>query len=285
MKKNIINNLKHYVDGEANTFFEYIMLFVIFINTITLGLETVTPIEVKYGNLLFIIDQICLWIFIFELLLKIVAYNKEFFGEIRENPNGEKYFHINKWNIFDLLIVLISTIGSLPFFSIFRLLKLFKSIKIVKGIKSLRIVKTFKLINGITSLRVMVKAIIKAFPSVLWTFFLLLIFTYVYAVIGTNIFAMDFPDYFGNLRSSFLSLLGLFSIDTSEVISTYSWAWIYFITYSFFEASIIMNVIVGVIVDAVNESQEEINTEENKVTLESLSKQIEELKREIINNH
>ncbi|MBQ5490596.1 MAG: ion transporter [Treponema sp.] len=31
----------------------------------------------------------------------------------------------------------------------------------------------------------------------------------------------------------------------------FSWSWIYFISYNFFEASIIMNVIVGVIVDSV----------------------------------
>ncbi|MDY4525985.1 MAG: ion transporter [Treponema sp.] len=67
------------------------------------------------------------------------------------------------------------------------------SIKFIKGLKSLRVMKTLKLINGITSLRVMVKAIIKAIPSVLWTFFLLLIFAYVYAIIGTSIFSIDFP--------------------------------------------------------------------------------------------
>ena len=44
-----------------------------------------------------------------------------------------------------------------------------------------------------------------------------------------------------------------------------------------------MNVIVGVIVDAVNDSRKEIDEEYNKseVTLESLSKQIEELNRKL----
>ena len=51
----------------------------------------------------------------------------------------------------------------------------------------------------------------------------------------------------------------------------------------FHEASIIMNVIVGVIVDAVNDSRKEIDEESNKseVTLESIAKQLEELNRKL----
>lgn len=158
------------------------------------------------------------------------------------------------------------------------------SIKFIKGLKSLRVMKTLKLINGITSLRVMVKAIIKAIPSVFWTFFLLLIFAYVYAIIGTSIFSIDFPNYFGSLKLAFFSLFGLTSINSSTIIERFSWAWIYFVSYNFFEASIIMNVIVGVIVDAVNDSRKEIDEESDKkseVTLESLAKQIEELNKKL----
>ena len=277
--------LRKFVDGEADTPFEYFMLLVVIVNTISIGLETSPSVFEKYGNTLFWIDQVCLWIFILELVVKAIAYNKEFFGEFRIDSENQKFFHLNKWNIFDLTIVLLSTIGSLPFFSVFRVLRLFKSIKVLKGIKSLRVVKTLKLVNGITSLRVMVKAIIKAFPSVLWTFFLLLIFSYIYAIIGTSIFGTDFPDTFGSLKSAFLSLFGLTGIDSSEIIARFNWAWIYFVSYNFLEASIIMNVIVGVIVDAVNDSREEINSENNtetsKITLESLSQQITLLNKKI----
>lgn len=275
------NRLRKFVDGEANTPFEYFMLLIVVINTVSIGLETSPSFFEKYGKSLVWIDQICLWLFILELLIKAIAFNKEFFGEFRTDSENQRFFHINKWNLFDLTIILLSTIGSLPFFSVFRVLRLFKSIKVIKGIKSLRVVKTLKLVNGITSLRVMVKAIIKAFPSVLWTFFLLLIFSYVYAIIGTSIFGIDFPETFGSLKSAFLSLFGLTGMDSSEVISRFNWAWIYFVSYNFLEASIIMNVIVGVIVDAVNDSRKEIISENNEITLEDLSKQMDLLSKKI----
>ena len=286
MSDNFFYKLRKLVDGEADTPFEFLMLFVIIVNVIVLGLETSTSIVEKYGKLLFYIDQSCLWFFIAELFLKVIAYNKNFFGEYRTEQDGEKIFHINRWNIFDLLIVLVSVFASLPFFAVFRIFRLFKSVKLIKGIKSLRVVKTLKLVNGITKLRVIVKAVIKAIPSVLWTFFLLIIFAYIYAIIGVNIFGSDFPEYFGNLSNAFLSLFNLSSFDSSSIIKVYSWVWIYFISYNFFEASIIMNVIVGVIVDSVKMSRIEIEEEDNnfsksKVTIEMLFEQIEELKNEL----
>jgi len=289
-KKSFLKKLRRLVDGEADTPFEYFMLIVVIMNTIVLGLETSPELAAQYGRIFFVIDQICLWIFIAELFLKAVAFNKQFFGEYRFDEKGDRFFHINKWNIFDLFIVLISVFASLPFFAVFRVFRLFKSVKIIKGIKSLRVIKTLKLVNGITKLRIIVKAVIKAIPSVLWTFFLLIIFAYVYAIIGVNIFGADFPENFGTLGSAFLALFNLSSFDSSEVIKRFSWSWIYFISYNFFEASIIMNVIVGVIVDSVNTSRQEIededkdevgNDKKEEVTLESLSAQIAELQKMI----
>ena len=75
--------LRKFVDGEADTFFEYCMLLVVLANTVVLGLETSSELTDKHGELFFIIDQICLWIFIIELLIKAIAFNKDFFGEYR----------------------------------------------------------------------------------------------------------------------------------------------------------------------------------------------------------
>lgn len=289
-ENSLSQKLRRFVDGEADTPFEYIMLCVVIINVIVLGLETSSTLSEKYGNIFFWIDQVCLWIFIAELLLKIFAFNKEFFGEYRFDEKGDKFFHVNRWNIFDLIIVVVSGFASMPFFAVFRVFRLFKSVKIIKGIKSLRVIKTLKLVNGITKLRIIVKAVIKAIPSVLWTFFLLIIFAYIYAIIGVNVFGTDFPEGFGSIGSAFLALFNLSSFDSSEVIKRFSWSWIYFISYNFFEASIIMNVIVGVIVDSVNTSRKEIEDEEQKdsekemekkITLETLSAQINELQKSI----
>ncbi len=92
---------------------------------------------------------------------------------------------------------------------------------------------------------------------------------------------IDFPDYFGTLKLSFLSLFGLTPCSSTEVIARFSWSWLYFVSYNFFEASIIMNVIVG----AVNETRKEIDKEDNdgesEITLELLYKKIADLENEL----
>lgn len=94
-----LKELRNYVDGDADTPYEYAMLFIIVLNTISLGIETSKNITDNLRTILFIIDQICLWIFIAELIFKFIVFNKDFFGEIRiSEDDGEEYFHWNKWN-------------------------------------------------------------------------------------------------------------------------------------------------------------------------------------------
>ena len=290
-KKNTLNKLRNYVDGEADTPYEYFMLLVIIVNTVSIGLETSKNISESFKNVLFWVDQICLYIFIAELIFKAIVYNRDFFGENRNDENGNAYFHVNRWNISDLIIVVVSLISSLSYFAIFRVFRVFRSFKVLKTVRSLRIIKAFKLVNDITSLRTTFKGLIKAIPGILWTFFFLSIFAYAYAIIGTNVFGDSYPLFFGNLGNSLLSLIQIITFDSwvsqiaRPIIQEYPWAWLYFITYAFTAAYVLMNVIVGIIVDCMGNERERQKSKQNSqkkdVTLETLSNQIQELRTQI----
>lgn len=295
-------NLKDYVDGKVDTPYEIFMLFVICINTVSLGLETSSNITEDFRNILFMIDQICLWIFVIELIFKIIAYNKKFFGEMRideehtdENGKPKKYFHWNKWNVSDLLIVLVSFIASLPYFTVFRVFRVFRSFKVIKAVRSFRAVKSFKIVNEFEDLRSTFKGLVRAIPGILWTFAFLAVFAYVYAIIGTNMFRDECPDYFGTLGTALLTLCQITTFDSwfsgvaRPIIKIYPLAWIYFVSYVFIAASIIMNVIVGIIVDSMGKERERDREQEklkranskDEITLEKLSEQIAELQKQI----
>ncbi len=160
--KEKLNNLRKFVNGEVNTLYEVIMLGVIMVNIVSLGLDTSKNISPEFKGILFWIDQICLALFIIELILKLIAYNKEFFGEKRINKKGEKEFHINIWNISDLIIVFLSIFSSLSCLGVFRMFRLFRSVKDIKMLRSIRIVKSFKIVNKFVKLRKTFKRILKA---------------------------------------------------------------------------------------------------------------------------
>lgn len=295
-------NLKDYVDGKVDTPYEIFMLFVITINTISLGLETSSNITEDFRNILFMIDQICLWIFVIELIFKVIAYNKKFFGEKRfdedhldKNGNMVEYFHWNKWNVSDLIIVAVSFVASLPYFTVFRFFRVFRSFKVIKAVRSFRAVKSFKIVNEFEDLRSTFKGLVRAIPGILWTFAFLAVFAYVYAIIGTNMFRDECPDYFGTLGTALLTLCQITTFDSwfsgvaRPIIKIYPLAWIYFVSYVFIAASIIMNVIVGIIVDSMGKERERDREQEklkradskNEITLEKLSEQISELQKQI----
>lgn len=288
--KTKLDRLRKFVDGEVNTSYELIMLLVIIVNIVSLGIDTSRNISPNLKNVLFWIDQACLFIFVIELILKIIAYNKEFLGEYKEDDEGNETFHINQWNISDFLIVAVSIFSSLSCFAVFRAFRIFRSIKDIKMLRSLRIVKSFKLVNKIGNLRSTFKGLLKAISGIIWTFCFLGVFAYSYAIIGTNVFAEEFPDFFGTLGTSLLSLCQITTLDAwfsqiaRPVINVHTWAWIYFISYAFIAASIIMNVIIGIIVDSMAKERERQREKENQcntVTLSELSERLSELSSQI----
>lgn len=286
-KNNRFYDLRQFVNGEINTVYEYVMLGVVFINIVSLGVETSQNISAGFRQILFWIDQVCLWSFVFELGLKIVAYNKDFFGEYRfDGDGGKKKFHINKWNISDLIIVVVTFFSSLSFFSVFRVFRIFSW---AKNIRSLRIITSFKIVNKFGQLRSIFNAILnRAIPALAGTFFFLAVFTYTYAIIGTNIFAKEFWNFFGTLGNSVLTLCQIMTLDSwvSEiarpVIQTYPFAWIYFISYTFIAALVFMNFITAIFVDAIKDERKSKKQDRyNTKSVKDLSAQISELTRQI----
>lgn len=249
-----------------------------------MGIATSPGIPAQFRTVLDIIDKTCLAVFVVELVLKFIAYNKHFFSA-------------SKWNTFDLVIVLVSIFGTVPYFSIFRGIKVFRAFKLVKTLKTLRVVKTLKIINSLKHLQIILKAIVFAIPSIIWTFLLLLIAFYFYAIIGVNLFGAEFSEHFGSLGKSFYTLFQLMLFDdwgniTRPILKEFSASWIYFVSFGIISAYTILQVVTGIVVESIqnvttdkNHKNEE-TAEPEKVTvaaheIENLSRQIELLEKQI----
>ncbi|MBR3732018.1 MAG: ion transporter [Spirochaetales bacterium] len=271
----ITQSLRRLVDDNPNSIFEYIILFVIIVNMVSMGLETVSTLS-EYRQIFFIIDQVCLWIFIVEIIIKFIAYNKDFF----------KY----KWNIFDLVIVAVSILSSFSYFTVLRVLRIFRSARILNAIRSMRAIKAFRFIDSLNQLKTIFTALIKSIPGIIWTCLLLMIFFYIYAIVGTNSFGSDFPEYFGSLGRSLLTLFQVMSFDswfsgiTRPVLHVFPWAWVYFISFALISTYVIMNIIIGILVNSIEEvrSQNEDESDDSiKKQLQSISAQLAEISEKV----
>lgn len=251
-----MSKVKKFVENQA---FQNFILGVIVFNCVLMGLQTSAVLTAKCGDLLNLLDNICLGIFIVELGLKIIAYNKNFLKD--------------GWNIFDTIIVLMSLFSSMAFLSSLRIFRIFRVFRSLKALKSFR---GFRMISSLKKLQVIIMAIVKSLPSIAWTGGLLLLVYYIFALMGVSFFGAAFPEWFGDLGKTMYTLFQVMTLESwsmgiaRPVMEVYPAAWLYFVPFVLISSFIVMNVVVGIVVNAIsdvtaNDKQEEIkdSAEEN----------------------
>lgn len=214
--------------------FQNFIIAVIIINGIVLGVETNRDLSDSALQMLMWIDHVCLAIFVIELAMKLIVQRLAFFKQ--------------GWNIFDFLIVAIALLPTTGELSILR---------------AFRIFRVLRLITTIDSIRRVVSGMLIAIPGVGSVGGLLLIFFYIGAVISTSLFGEQFPDWFGNLG---LSMYTLFQVMTLEswsmgivrpVMEIYPYAWVFFLPFIMLTTFMVLNLFIGIIVDAIASVKEQ----------------------------
>lgn len=222
--------LKSFIESKLITNF---ILAVIIINSIILGLLTYPGIDKACGGFLQIVCAVCVVIFSIEIFVKLYVYGKDFFKD--------------GWNNFDFILVAISWVPSGGAFSSFR------------AFRVLRALRALRLVTRLEKLRIIVQAIIESIPNVAWASLLLVLLFYIFSIMGTTMFAADFPEFFGTIGKSMFTLFQIMTLESwsmgvaRPVIEHYPFAWIYFVGFILVSSFIVMNVIVGIVVNAISE--------------------------------
>lgn len=251
-----------------STVFQNIVLGVIIFNTVIMGVQTISNLPPVLATVLSVLDIVCLGVFIAEMVLKIAAY-------------GLSYFR-DGWNWFDMIIILVSVFSGLSFLSalrVFRVLRVFRSLKALRSMK---------LVSSMKHLQVIILALLRAIPSILWTGLLMVLVYYIFAVIGVSAFGEAFPEWFGNLGRAMYTLFQVMTLESwsmgisRPVMEVFPVAWVYFITFVLISSFIVMNVVVGIVVNSISEvTTEEKHSEGSADEKSDISGEIKALKEHI----
>ncbi len=249
----------------SSKIFKNTIVLIILINSIVLGLITSDAIYAKFGKILEFILSTCVAIFTVEILLRIIAKGWRFF--------------LNGWNIFDFVLVSIALMpetGAAITFRVFRVMR------------ALRMVSSFK------KLRHIVSAILVSAPHVFWAAVLLMIIFYIFGIMGQNLFHEEFPQWFGTLGETVYTLFQVTTLESwsmgiaRPVMKVFPWAWCYFVPFVMISSYIVLNVVVGVVVNATSDLSDDDDVADmknkmktKKVTNAELLQQITELKNHI----
>jgi voltage-gated sodium channel len=233
----------------SNTFNRFIVT-VVFLNAIVIGFQSYPEINAAYGSLLYSLDLIFLTIFTMEVILKIIV-------------NRTKYFK-DGWNLFDFIIVAVSiAFLNSQFLTILRILRV------------LRILKT---ISSIHSLRRIITSLFMAIPTIGSILLLMVIFFFIYGVVGATFFAEVSPVYFGDLSKSIITLFQIATFDDwaniyRPIAEVSPLSLIYFVTFIFIAVFIMLNLVVGEIVNNAANIPKEVQED-----LAGIEKEVHEIK-------
>lgn len=236
---------------------------------LVIGLETSPEIMARWGGWLHLFDKAVLAVFTIEALVKIGA----------EGRRPWRYFR-DPWNIFDFAIVVAGYIPAAgPHTAILRLV---------------RLLRVLRLVRALPRLRLLVEALLHGLPSMGYVTLLLMLFLYIYAVAGVFLFGANDPLHFGDLREAALSLFAVVTLEGwvdlmniqrfgCDVAGLQGFeqlcrapaahpvaAPVYFVSFILLGTMIILNLVIGVIVNSVEEANKSIEEEERKA-VESLA--------------
>jgi len=240
---------------ESSRFQNFIMGLIV-LNGITMGLETSKSLALEYGTFFTLLNTFVISVFTIEIILRIFVYKKSFFKD--------------PWSIFDFSIVAVSLVPASGGFEIFRIL---------------RVLRLFRLITVVPQMRKIIVALLSVIPGIGAIAGLLTLFFYIFAIMSTQLYGEAFPQWFGTLGDSFYTLFQVMTLESwsmgivRPIMEVYPLAWVFFVPFIFVSTFIIVNLIIAIVVDAMNE----MNASEEEAIVQEIHSADNAMQQEILN--
>lgn len=259
------NLQKKFEKLRSNKLFELFVISIIIFSALVIGAKTY-DISSSTLWLVRLLDWFITFFFLTEIIIR-------FIGEKHKNE-----FFKQGWNIFDTLIVVTS------------LIPVEDSELAIIG-RLIRIFRVLRMVSIIPELKMLLNSFLIALPQLGYIVALMFIIFYIYAAIGSTFFAGINPELWGDIAISMLTLFRVMTFEDwtdvmYETMTVYPLSWLYYLSFIFFTAFAFLNMVIGVVVNVLNEEHERIRKEEEldnkQVTLEILDNKIDELKKLIM---
>ena len=227
------NALARVVDSPA---FTTVVVTTIAINAAVLGLQTYQGVVDRWGDLLFVVNGVCLGIFVVELAIRMASYWPRPFAFFR-----------NGWNVFDFVVILAVFVpGIRENSTLLRLLRLLRVVRIVRLLPDLRV-----LLLGVW----------KSVPPLASIGAVTAMILFVYGMVGWIWFGDELPEQWGNIGRGMLTLFVMLTLENfpvymDEAMDVEPWAWVYFVSFILVAAFIVLNVLIGVVLNSMEEARE-----------------------------
>jgi voltage-gated sodium channel len=196
-------------------------------------MQTYPRVTDAFGPLLELADRIILGIFVVEITARIIVHRWAFFRD--------------PWSLFDFIVVAIALVPATDSFSVLR---------------ALRVLRVLRLVSAVPTLRRVVAGFFASLPGMGAIGFLIGLLYYVFAIIAIRLFGPENPELFGTLGKSLYTLFTVMTLEgwtndvAKPIMQNHPWAWIFFVTFIVSTTFMVLNLFIGVVVNAMQAEAE-----------------------------
>jgi voltage-gated sodium channel len=224
------NFVNFFLEIRNSKVFSGIVISVIVASAIFAGVSSY-DISPQYNVYLDLFDYAITLFFVIEIVIRMISERSLI-----------KFFK-DGWNVFDFLIVTISLVP-------------INNVESIFVARLLRIIRVLRIITVVPAFRHIIDSLVKSIPRVGFIALLMFIFMYVWGAIGTMFFGEVDPENWGNIGLALITLVQVATYDDwanimAQVIDVYPYAWIFFVSFIIINAVILLNMVIGVIVDVM----------------------------------
>ena len=237
--------------------FELVIAFIILVNAVSLALLTMPDIDPETRNTLSELDRFALYIYLVELIMRLVSYGKRPWEFFRQG-----------WNVFDFTIVVLSFGVFTGETIILRLLRIFRLIRIFRFLPEVR---------------VLTSSVVKSLPPLMSVGVLIFLALFIYGMAGVYLFGEQLPDSWGNITLALTSLFILLTLENfpnylEEAVAISPWALPFYLSYIFIVVFTVLNVLIGIVLNAMDEAREENKERKRKmIELDTIVHEVDDI--------
>ena len=225
--------LQRIVDSNA---FTAAVVAVILANALVLGLQTYPGLERDHGDTLDLLNGLFLAFFVVEILLRLASYL----------PRPWRFF-LEGWNVFDFLAVGLAFVPGLQNNStVLRLARLARIVRVV---------------HLLPDVRILITAVIRSLPPLASMAVLTTLILFIYGMIGWQLFGDELPRDWGTIGEAMLTLFVMLTLEDfpqymDAGMEIHPWSWIFFVSFIMVAAFVVINVLIGIVLNSMEEARE-----------------------------
>jgi voltage-gated sodium channel len=218
----------------SNKLFEAFIIGIIITSALMLGVKTYALPPIGY-QVIVVLDWIITLIFLVEISLRFLA----------AHPHRD--FFRSGWNVFDFVIVTISLIP-------------IDNSDMALVARLVRVFRVLRMVSIIPELRMLLNSLLLALPRLGYVMALMFIIFYIYAAVGSMLFADINPVLWGDIAVAMLTLFRIMTFEDwtdvmYETMAVYPFSWAFYITFIFLTAFAFLNMVIGIVVNVLEDEQ------------------------------